>query len=85
MKKMDQIIADYNSIKFDDEFTRFTLYRNFFDPYEREWKNGNTRWDIINMMRLARALRPEGIEWPNHDDGKPSLYCSSFSKFYKII
>ena len=45
----------YNSIKFDDEFTRFTLYRNFFDPYEREWKNGNTRWDILDMMRLARA------------------------------
>ena len=70
----------YNNIKFDDEFTRFTLYRNFFDPYEREWKNGNTRWDILDMMRLARALRPEGIEWPNHFDGKPSFKLEDLTR-----
>ncbi|WP_461515868.1 exodeoxyribonuclease I [Porticoccus sp.] len=61
----------YNSIRFDDEVTRYTLYRNFYDPYEREWKHGNSRWDIIDMVRLARALRPEGIEWPNYEDGSP--------------
>lgn len=54
----------YNSIRFDDEVTRYTLYRNFYDPYEREWANGNGRWDIIDMVRLCYALRPEGIEWP---------------------
>lgn len=63
----------YNSMRFDDEVTRFTLYRNFYDPYEREWKNGNSRWDIIDMLRLTRALRPEGIEWPDHEDGAPSF------------
>ncbi len=63
----------YNSIRFDDEVTRYTLYRNFYDPYEREWRNGNSRWDILDMMRLARALRPEGIEWPDNDDGFPSF------------
>lgn len=63
----------YNSIRFDDEVTRFSLYRNFYDAYAREWQSGNSRWDIIDMMRACRALRPEGIEWPNHDDGKPSF------------
>ena len=63
----------YNSLRFDDEFTRFTLYRNFYDAYAREWQNGNSRWDIIDMARLTRALRPEGINWPDHDDGKPSF------------
>ncbi len=63
----------YNTLRFDDEVTRYTLYRNFYDPYEREWRNGNSRWDIIDMVRLTRALRPEGIEWPNHDDGRPSF------------
>ncbi|WP_233710175.1 exodeoxyribonuclease I [Pseudomaricurvus albidus] len=63
----------YNTLRFDDEVTRYTLYRNFYDPYEREWRNGNSRWDIIDMVRLTRALRPEGIEWPNHEDGKPSF------------
>jgi exodeoxyribonuclease-1 len=63
----------YNSVRFDDEFTRYTLYRNFYDPYSREWRDGNSRWDIIDMVRLTHALRPEGIEWPLHDDGKPSF------------
>ena len=63
----------YNSLRFDDEVTRYSLYRNFHDPYEREWSQGNSRWDIIDMVRLARALRPEGIEWPNHADGTPSF------------
>jgi len=61
----------YNSIRFDDEFTRYALYRNFYDPYAREWQNGNSRWDIIDMVRLTFALRPEGIEWPMYDDGTP--------------
>jgi exodeoxyribonuclease-1 len=63
----------YNSLRFDDEVTRYTLYRNFYDPYAREWQNGNSRWDLIDMVRACRALRPEGIEWPNHDDGTPSF------------
>lgn len=62
--------AGYNSIRFDDEVTRNTLYRNFFDPYQREWQNGNSRWDILDMMRCAYALRPEGINWPVEGEGK---------------
>lgn len=69
----------YNSIRFDDEVTRYTLYRNFYDPYEREWKDGNSRWDIIDMLRLARAIRPDGIQWPDHDDGAPSFRLEDLS------
>ena len=65
--------AGYNSLRFDDEVTRFGLYRNFFDPYAREWQHGNSRWDIIDMVRLMRALRPQGMEWPERDDGAPSF------------
>ena len=63
----------YNSLRFDDEFTRYGFYRNFFDPYAREWQNGNSRWDLIDLVRLTRALRPEGIEWPERDDGVTSF------------
>ncbi len=63
----------YNSIRFDDEFTRFGFYRNFIDPYSREWKHGNSRWDIIDMLRLAHAVRPEGIEWPHDENGVVSF------------
>jgi exodeoxyribonuclease-1 len=65
-------VAGYNNIRFDDEFTRNTLYRNFYNAYSHEWQNGNSRWDIIDMVRLTRALRPEGIEWPFDSDGNPS-------------
>ena len=61
--------AGYNSIRFDDEVTRFGFYRNFIDPYAREWQNGNNRWDILDLVRMTYALRPEGINWPTrHDD-----------------
>ncbi len=63
----------YNSIRFDDEVTRYTLYRNLYDPYAREWQYGNSRWDIIDMVRLTFALRPEGINWPKYPDGKQSF------------
>ena len=63
----------YNSIRFDDEFIRFGLYRNFYDAYEREWRNGNSRWDLLDVMRLMHALRPEGMHWPARDDGLPSF------------
>ncbi len=63
----------YNSLRFDDEFTRHMLYRNFYDPYAREWENGNSRWDLIDLARICHALRPEGIVWPERDDGTPSF------------
>ena len=62
----------YNNIRFDDEFSRQLFFRNLFDPYAREWKNGNSRWDLIDIVRLTRALRPEGIEWPVDSEGHPT-------------
>lgn len=70
----------YNSIRFDDEITRYTLYRNFYDPYAREWQNGCSRWDIIDMLRLTRALRPDGIEWPVYEDGRPSMRLEDLTR-----
>ncbi len=59
----------FNSIRFDDEFMRFFLYRNFYDAYEWQWKNSQSRWDLLDLVRMTRALRPEGIEWPVDNDG----------------
>ena len=65
--------AGFNSIRFDDEVTRYTLYRNFFDPYAREWQNDCSRWDIIDLARMSYALRPEGVNWPKSEVGHPSF------------
>ncbi len=63
----------YNTIRFDDEFTRFLFWRNLIDPYAREWQNGCGRWDILDLVRTTYALRPDGIVWPKHEDGRPSF------------
>jgi len=66
-------VVGFNSLRFDDEFTRQMLYRNFRDPYAREWRNGNSRWDVIDLFRAAYALRPAGFNWPKKDNGSPSF------------
>lgn len=63
----------YNSIRFDDEVTRHLFWRNLIDPYAREWQNQCGRWDLLDVLRTAWALRPEGIQWPTHEDGRPSF------------
>ena len=69
----------YNSIRFDDEVTRFGFYRNFIDPYAREWQNGNSRWDLLDLVRMTHALRPDGIEWPEREPGIPSFKLESLT------
>ncbi len=66
----DTIAVGYNSIRFDDEFVRHLLWRNFRDPYEWSWRDGRSRWDLLDVVRMTRALRPDGIQWPVVD-GKP--------------
>ncbi|MDB5169680.1 MAG: Exodeoxyribonuclease [Candidatus Saccharibacteria bacterium] len=68
----DTTFLGFNTVRFDDEFMRFLHYRNFYDPYEWQWANGCSRWDILDLVRMTRALRPEGIEWPVSDEGKPT-------------
>jgi exodeoxyribonuclease I len=75
----------YNTLRFDDEVTRNTLYRNFYDPYGREWQNGCSRWDIIDMVRLTHALRPEGIEWPRNESGVASFKLEALSTANGIV
>ena len=69
----------YNSLRFDDEVTRHLFWRNLIEPYGREWQNGCGRWDLLDALRCAYALRPDGIEWPRHDDGRASFKLEHFS------
>ena len=72
-------ILGYNNIRFDDEFTRYGFYRNFFDPYAYSWQQGNSRWDLLDVARAFYALRPEGINWVHDDEGKPSFRLEKLS------
>ena len=73
LAKPNTCTVGYNSIRFDDEVTRFTLWRNLHDPYAREWQNGNSRWDLLDVVRAFWALSPNGLEWPQRDDGLTSF------------
>ena len=63
----DTIMLGYNSVRFDDEFMRHTLWRNLHDPYEWAWSEGRSRWDLLDVARFVRALRPDGINWPDKE------------------
>ena len=75
----------YNSIRFDDEVTRHLFWRNLIDPYAREWQNDCGRWDLLDVVRTTWALRPEGIEWPVHEDGKPSFKLEHLTVANKLV
>lgn len=77
-------VLGYNSIRFDDEVTRNTLYRNFYDPYAYSWQNGNSRWDILDMVRACYALRPDGITWCFDEEGKPSFKLENLTRANQI-
>ncbi len=79
LARPDTIGVGYNSIRYDDEVTRFMLWRNLKDPYAREWQNGCGRWDLLDVARAAYALRPDGIQWPVGADGKVSLKLSDLT------
>lgn len=78
------IFVGYNTIRFDDEFVRFLHYRNFYDAYEWQWQDGRSRWDLLDLVRMTRALRPEGIEWPFDVHGKPSNRLELLTALNKI-
>ncbi len=73
-------ILGYNNVRFDDEVTRNVFYRNFYDPYAWSWQHDNSRWDLLDVMRACYALRPEGINWPENDDGLPSFRLEHLTK-----
>ena len=75
----------YNSIRFDDEVTRHLLWRCLRDPYAREWQNDCGRWDLLDVVRVTWALRPDGIEWPRHDDGKPSFRLEHLTRVNGLV
>lgn len=77
-------ILGFNNLRYDDEFTRFLFYRNFIPPYQWQYENGNSRWDLIDLVRACYALRPEGINWPEDENGVVRLKLENLTKANNI-
>jgi len=84
LTKPETVTSGFNSIRFDGEVTRNVLYRNFIDPYEHEWKNENSRWDVMSLVQATYALRPDGINWPTNDEGQVSFKLTDLTKANNI-
>ena len=76
----ETVFIGFNSVRFDDEFMRYMMYRNFYEPYEWQWKDGRSRWDLMDALRMMRALRPDGIKWPVGEDGRPTVKLTSMTE-----
>lgn len=82
--KSETIFVGFNNVRFDDEFMRFINYRNFYDAYEWQWAKGCSRWDLLDVIRMTRALKPDGIKWPFAPDGKPTNRLEFLTKLNKL-
>jgi exodeoxyribonuclease-1 len=80
MSRPGTCAVGYNNFRFDDEVTRFLFWRNFIDPYAREFRNGNSRFDLIDLLRLTCALRPDGIHWHFDADGRPGFRLEDLAR-----
>jgi len=78
------IMLGFNTVRFDDEFMRFVHYRNFYDPYEWQWQDGRSKWDLLDVVRMTRALRPDGIQWPFDAKGKPTNRLELLTSLNKL-
>ncbi len=78
------IMLGFNTVRFDDEFVRTLHYRNFYDPYEWQWQDDRSRWDLLDVVRMTRALRPQGIAWPFDAKGKPTNRLELLTALNKI-
>ncbi len=75
----------FNNIRFDDEFMRYLNYRNLYDPFAWSWEHNSSRWDLLDVTRMTRALRPEGINWPNKaGSGEPINRLEELSRANKL-
>lgn len=72
-------ILGFNNLRFDDELSRRLFYRNLLDPYEWEYVNGNSRWDLLDVARACFSFRPDGIHWPHDENGKITFRLSALS------
>merc|ERR1712000_492774 len=73
MSISETCVTGFNSMKYDEEITRFGLWRSLIPVYQREFENGNSRWDLLPVVSAFASLKVPGLNVPTNDDGLPTL------------
>jgi len=68
----ETISVGYNTLGFDDEFLRFSFYRNLLPSYTHQWANGCSRLDLFPIVTLYFLHKKESLRWPENN-GKTNL------------
>jgi len=69
-KWKNSIFIGYNSINFDEEFLRRTLWKNLEYPYLTN-TNGSERGDLFSLARACHLYYPDCIKTPISDKNNP--------------
>jgi exodeoxyribonuclease I len=77
------ITVGYNTLGFDDEFLRFSFYRNLLTPYTHQYANNCSRMDLYPITTMYYLFKPEGIIWPKIAE-KPTLKLEHLSTHNKL-
>ena len=72
LNEPNTISLGYNTLGFDDEFLRFSFYRNLLTPYTHQFANNCKRMDIFPIAVMFHLFKNEIIKWPKLE-GKTSL------------
>ncbi len=78
------ISTGYNTLGFDDEFLRFSFYRNLLPPYTHQYANQCSRIDIYPMMAMYFLFNKGTLDWPDID-GKVSLKLDEINQRNQFI
>lgn len=85
LDKENSMSSGYNTLPFDDEIVRNTMYRALQNPYEHEYKKGNSRSDIMRAVMLVYALRPHLLDFWVTEEAKTSLKLGDMCRANGII
>lgn len=68
MNEPQSISLGYNTLSFDDEFLRFSFYRNLLSPYTHQFANACGRMDIYKIAIMYYLFKPNVLSWPKIND-----------------
>jgi len=64
----DTISIGYNTLGFDDEFLRFSFFKNLLPPYSHQFKNECFRADIYPIVMIYHLFCNANLKWPTVND-----------------